>query len=111
MKRIFALSLALLITISSASPGYCDDPMRKLTRGICNLLTFPCELPIRIHAAYKRGGLAEGLTYGLWEGACNMVFRGAMGFYETISFPIPIPEGYEPIMTDPEFLWPFLPKR
>lgn len=108
MKKTFTVSLVILFFISLfASPGYCGDykgPIRKLTRGFCNLATFPVELPYRMDREFKGMG-PEGLVYGFMEGMCMMAGRAVAGFYEIVTFPIPMPEKYEPVLTDPEFFF------
>lgn len=105
MKKAVLAGIALLLIMNLALPAYCDDPPKKLFRGICNLLTCPLEIPHRIADTYKHSGPFEAMTYGIWVGSCTMVLRGAVGFFEVISFPFPIPSGYEPVINDPEFLW------
>ncbi len=104
MKKIISLSLILLLMISFAAPAYSDGPLKKLGRGIWNLLTFPFEVPNRMTEANKRAGCYESVTYGLWEGLCMACFRAAMGAYEVVTFPVPLPDRYEPILKDPEYL-------
>ncbi len=111
MKRIIVLCLFVAISITFITPAYCDGPLRKLERGVSNFLTFPMEIPNRIAKTNARSGPYEAATYGLWEGLCMMVLRVAAGVFETLTFPFPIPEHYEPILTDPEFLINFGAKK
>lgn len=104
-RRAVIIFLALLFVMNLATDGYCFGPLKKLGRGICNLLTFPFEIPHRMIDANKRSGFYEAMTYGFWEGIINMGGRAASGFWEIATFPIPIPLEYKPIMDDPEFLW------
>ncbi|MDD5422696.1 MAG: exosortase system-associated protein, TIGR04073 family [Candidatus Omnitrophica bacterium] len=104
MKKIISIVLVTLFILNIAQVGYCG-PMRKLGRGVSNLLTFPYEIPHRIMETNKRAGPYEAATYGLLEGLCMMVGRAGAGFYEVVSFPIPVPPGYEPLINDPEMFW------
>ena len=104
MKRSVCIVLVLLIVLSLATPGYCYGPIRKLGRGICNLLTWPFEIPYRIMETNKSSGTSAAITIGIWNGACSMIMRFFFGVYEVATFPVPIPAGYEPCLKDPEFL-------
>ena len=105
MKRTVKVVLVIALILSIASPGYCGAG-RKLMRGLSNLITCPLELPNRMRIAVKEEkNLVEVIGIGLPKGLGMMIMRGCFGLYETLSFPIPIPENYEPMITDPEFFW------
>jgi len=106
MKNILLILMISFLVVSVAAPAYCDGPGRKLGRGLWNMFTFPGEIPNRISKARQRAGLGEAMTSGFIEGIAMMGFRLAIGMYETATFIIPIPENYEPILNDPEFLLP-----
>jgi putative exosortase-associated protein (TIGR04073 family) len=91
--------------MGSVAPGYCQTPARKLGRGVWNVLTFPGEIFNRIKTRCEDAGPIEGVTTGLFEGIGMSVFRLAMGIVETVFFVVPLPEKYEPIIKDPEFLF------
>jgi putative exosortase-associated protein (TIGR04073 family) len=80
------------------------DPMRKLGRGLANCLTFPIEIPNRISDVNNSDGPMAAITYGLVKGIVMSLFRATVGAYEIITFPIPIPSHYKPIIKDPEFM-------
>jgi putative exosortase-associated protein (TIGR04073 family) len=103
MKKAVAALLVVILVAGCASPGYCG-PFRKLKRGICNLLTFPCEVPNRMYkAGSELGPSLDRIGYGIFTGIAMTGLRLLAGVWETFSFPIAIPENYEPIVTDPEF--------
>ncbi len=106
MKKAILISLVLLLILNLAGPGYCYGPVEKLGRGIANLITWPLEIPNRMTQANKRSGPYEAATYGLMEGICSMLVRLAAGVFEVATFPFPLPERYEPILNDPELIWP-----
>jgi hypothetical protein len=56
-------------------------------------------------AAKEEKSWVEVIGMGLPKGLGMIIMRGCFGLYETLSFPIPIPENYEPMITDPEFFW------
>ena len=43
------------------------------------------------------GGFPKGILFGIW--------REALGVYEVVTFPIPVPAGYRPLI-EPEFIIP-----
>jgi putative exosortase-associated protein (TIGR04073 family) len=104
MKKFIIIILISVFVLSSAGTGYCGA-MRKLKRGVANLVTWPMELPYRMSERNKRSGPYEAATYGLIEGACTMCVRLAAGAWETATFFFPLPDRYEPILSDPEFFF------
>ncbi|MCX5678475.1 MAG: exosortase system-associated protein, TIGR04073 family [Candidatus Omnitrophica bacterium] len=80
------------------------DPLRKLGRGLANCLTFPIEIPNRISDVNNSDGPMAAVTYGLVKGTVMSLFRAMIGAYEVLTFPIPFPGGYRPIIKDPEFI-------
>lgn len=103
------LSLLLVSTLAlslTASAGTDDPPsghnaLRKLGRGIANVLFGIVELPSQItKAASEHGG--GGLPYGVGKGFVRWFGREVTGAYDIVTFPVPFPKGYKPIMK-PEF--------
>ena len=76
---------------------------RKLGRGIANVLFGIVEVPNQVtQTTYDRGG-AAGTTFGVGKGVMRWIGRELTGVYEIVTFPVPLPHGYKPIMK-PE--WP-----
>lgn len=104
-RKILAAITVIALIIGIASPAMAqNDPMRKLGRGIANCVSFPAELPLQISRVNNSDGPVAACTYGVVKGFVYGVMRAMTGVYETVSFPIPVPQGYKPIMTDPEFM-------
>ena len=82
---------------------YADTPMKKLGRGFCNILTCPLELFKGVQDVGNENGPLAAYSYGILEGLFNTVVRAAVGVYEVVTFPIPVPPDFEPILTNPEF--------
>lgn len=76
----------------------------KLARGFANVLTSPLEIPRNVQNVTEEQGILIGWTGGLCQGIGMMALRIIVGAYEIITFPIPFPEGYKPVIT-PEFVW------
>ena len=76
---------------------------RKLGRGVANTLLGIVEIPDQIVQVSREHGGGAGATWGVIKGIGRFFEREGVGIYEIITFPIPAPRGYEPIM-QPEFL-------
>jgi putative exosortase-associated protein (TIGR04073 family) len=104
-KKIVSAIIVLLLIASFATPGYCDGPIKKLGRGVCNILFCPVELFMQISNVNRCDGPMAGITYGVAKGIVMVLVRGTVGVYETMTFPIPMPSCYRPILTEPEFIF------
>jgi len=112
MRKIAVLCIVLLSAALFTVSGYCDgadtgtdDALKKLGRGVSNCVTFPCEVPIQICRANETDGPAAAFTWGVAKGLGRAVVRALSGVYEVVTFPIPLPAHYRPVMGDPEFLF------
>ncbi len=76
---------------------------RKLGRGLGNLAFGWMELLKGIQDVGDQQNFIAGLTWGPIYGAGNAIVREAAGAYEVLTFPIPIPENFKPIL-QPEFV-------
>ncbi len=74
-------------------------------RGVANLVTFPYEIVRQgaIDFNSPRGGI--GIFTGGFRGVFYGVVRALAGAYDLVTFPIPLPAGYRPLM-QPEFIVP-----
>jgi len=88
-------------SVTDKDPG---DALRKLGRGISNCLTFPLEIFNQISKTNNTDGPMAALSYGLAKGVVMTGYRALVGVYEVVTFPIPFPEYYKPIIVDPEFM-------
>lgn len=102
---IMSFIFILLSNIILSSPVYAQDPLRKLGRGVTNMALCWWELPTHIQSAGKEAGVAAALSYGILKGLGRTVLRMASGIYETVTFLVPIPKNYKPILTNPEFIF------
>lgn len=75
----------------------------KLGRGVSNALGGWLEIPLNVHKRYAAsdtgGSLATGLVYGLFKG----LVRTGVGVYETVTFCLPYPEHYAPVLPTLEY--------
>jgi putative exosortase-associated protein (TIGR04073 family) len=106
MKRNILITVfVILLAVSFANPAYCDTALKKLGRGICNVVTCPFEIFEQIARVNTSDGPMAGLTYGLLKGVAMTGVRVVVGAYEIVTFPIPFPKDYKPILKDPEFFF------
>ena len=104
MKKFVLVMLVSSIIVLNATPGYCETPaFRKFRRGFCNLVTFHLEFMNQVERAGAKGGNGRAKTFGVFNGITMPAARILTGAYEVVTFPIPFPSGYKPIMNDPEF--------
>jgi len=104
-RTISIVLIAFLFVAVAAAPGYCDDQLKKLGRGLCNIGTFPFEIFLQASRVNTSDGPMAGATWGLLKGIGMAGTRLAVGVYETVTFPVPMPKDYQPILKDPEFMF------
>ena len=106
MKKIkFIVILAIIVSlISMQSPCFAENMLRKLGRGTCNILTSFIELPKAIQESFYADGPLAAVTHGILDGLYKFTARTVVGVYEVVTFPVPIPAHYAPII-EPEFLF------
>jgi len=76
----------------------------KFVRGVANLATGLAEFPKQIYLIGKNEGWVQGAFRGPLEGLGMFIARTLAGAYEVVTFPIPVPPGYQPMLL-PEFVW------
>lgn len=103
MRRFIVALVIVGLVLALASPLYANDPMRKLGRGITNVVSAPYGLVKGIGDAADEKGIVAAATWGVFRGVVNVVKRTVVGVYEVATFPLPIPAGYKPILENPEF--------
>ena len=104
-KTVRIVLVVFLVSSVISTPLYADDPLKKLGRGVSNVLLCPMEVLRGIGDANKESGWFAGATWGFLQGVFKGGMRGVVGAYEVVTFPIPFPKDYKPILTDPEFMF------
>jgi len=85
-----------------------DDPpegqhaLRKLGRGLANVVFGIVEVPNQVTKVTAEHGGGAGVTYGVGKGLVRWIGRELTGAFEVVTFLVPVPRGYKPIMK-PEF--------
>jgi putative exosortase-associated protein (TIGR04073 family) len=108
--KVKTLAVAFLVFASVAHADNDQPPsnhhaLRKLGRGISNLLFGIVEVPNQVTKVTSENGGAAGVTYGVGKGIVRWICREAVGVYEIVTFPIPVPHHYKPVM------WPEFPNE
>lgn len=104
-KLVCVFILFSMVGIFINSPLAADTALKKLGRGISNVASSPLEVWKRISDVNNENGPIAAFTWGLLNGIFRTGIRAIVGIYEVVTFPIPLPKDYEPIITDPEFFF------
>ena len=104
-KRAAVIVALILIGLFSIhSTCFAQNMLRKLGRGLANITTGVIEIPKAVQETfYEEGPVAAG-SWGLIDGVYKFFARTIVGVYEVLTFPIPLPADYAPIV-EPEFLF------
>ena len=104
-KKLVLIIVAVVFIAGAHSNAIAESggPVKKLGRGIANIISSPLEIGKSYSEISQERGIIAGSTWGLLKGAQNFIVRSVTGVYEVLTFPIPQPEDYEPLLTDPEF--------
>lgn len=76
---------------------------RKLFRGVGNVVFGFMELPLTINREIARLDPVTGAVTGTIKGTARTAARMGVGAFEVVTFPIPTPRDYRPIIK-PEFV-------
>ncbi|MBL7157537.1 MAG: exosortase system-associated protein, TIGR04073 family [Candidatus Omnitrophica bacterium] len=103
MKRISKLIVCVIIISFCLTNISYAGAFKKLGRGLANTFTGWIEVFTTIERKFEEEEYLIAVFYGFPEGLVRAVTRTAVGLYETVTFPIPIPDNYEVIL-EPEFV-------
>ena len=109
LRHLLGVAVSALVVcgggvMAQAETGVADARLRKLGRGLANIVTAPAEL-VRVPSLVgQRDGYLAGSTVGLLQGIWKMVGREAAGLADTLLFYSRYPDNYAPIVK-PEFVW------
>lgn len=107
---VLCLSLAGAAGVRAEEPAVAEQPSvlkqigTKLVRGLANLTTGVGEIPKQIYLVWKREGWVQGTVRGPLEGLGMFIVRTAAGAYDVVTFPIPLPSDYQPVLL-PDYVW------
>lgn len=98
------LFIFCLVFVLGAHKVFADDPLRKLGRGVVNTASGWLEVPAEIFREADRSSGAGSLFAAPFKGLFKAVGRTITGVYEIVTFPIPLPSRYRPVV-EPEFIF------
>ena len=87
----------------TANVAYGTGVGKKLGRGISNAAFGWLEIPKGIQDVGEENNFIAGVTWGPIYGLGKAVMRTVAGAYEVVTFPVPVPPNFEPLVT-PEFM-------
>jgi putative exosortase-associated protein (TIGR04073 family) len=100
-KKVLALvAFFVFCGVCSSQAGYMENIVRKLGRGICNVVSLPFEFGGNVESIAYEEGLPAACTYGVVRGVYRSVVRCVVGVYEVGTFPIS-----QGAIVEPEFVW------
>ncbi len=116
MKKSFATLIAIFALLAFSLPLMAAEaeihgegtPQRKLQRGFLNVALSPIEISNELSKGVKNDTLPPSWIAGLGRGSIYAVGRALVGVYEMVTFAIPWPAKYKPVL-QPEFAWQHLP--
>jgi putative exosortase-associated protein (TIGR04073 family) len=102
--KILLVCLVITAMAVAATQCYAQNPGKKIGRGLANIFSGWIELPKNIYETSVEENVLSGITMGLAKGVGMTIVRTGAGVYETVTFPFPIPEDYQPVL-EPEFVF------
>ncbi len=116
MKRMPLLIVSLVVLFSSVAHAQ-NAPVKKLLRGMVNIVSAPIEVPKQARAYWIKGAqitphilvwIGSGAVWGVVQG----IKRTGSGIWDVVSFPFAKPADFGPLLK-PDFVfdeWPRNPK-
>lgn len=107
MKRLKSVLFVLwVVLVLQTAPAYSqgvsvDQAARKLGRGLVNVVTGWAEIPVQLGTGMSETESIEGFFLGFGKGLVWTILRTGAGVYETVTFFIPLPANYAPLMDPP----------
>jgi|GEM_PF-413925 len=111
--RILAAAFTVFVAIFITTPAFATEPQKpesivekmsfKLVRGLTNVVTSVGEIPKQTYLSVHNHG-AVGYVVGPIKGIGMTVYRALIGGAEAVTFLVPAPGYYDP-MLDPPYVW------
>ncbi|WP_447972782.1 exosortase system-associated protein, TIGR04073 family [Nitrospira sp. Kam-Ns4a] len=90
--------------VRAEGPRFAEQIALKLARGAANFCTGWAELPKQVTLIAREKGWLVGLTRGTLEGLGMVGARTIAGAYEVLTFSVPVPPQYRPLLK-PDYVW------
>lgn len=98
-KHFLILGMAALVLTGLISEAFAkDDAFTKFGRGMANITLSFGELYTQPILLSKDNDISTAFFGGLFKGTAMFIVREAVGIYEVITFPLPVPKEYKPII-------------
>lgn len=94
---LLLITFGVLLSFACLPVAYANDPFVKLGRGLTNIVTSPFEILVQSIEVKKSHDHFTSLVAGPLRGIVVAGRRILTGAYEVVTFPLPIPKGYEPL--------------
>ena len=103
---LFAFACPLIATEVAPEAAIQGEgtPLRKLQRGFLNVALCPFEISNELSKEVRNDTLPPSWIAGLGRGSFYAVGRALTGVYEMVTFAVPYPANYKPVL-QPEFPW------
>ncbi len=79
-----------------------SGPLKKLNRGLINIVTSPIEIARQVDQSWKEGAEAKSIDRGIFSGIMKGIMytagRMSSGIWDVVSFPFQTPKNYDSIM-------------
>ena len=98
------VGMAVPAFANETSPSYMTGALRKLGRGVANVVSCPFELIRTPELVGRKDGYPAAVTVGIFQGVWRTVERGVVGVVEAGTFFVAIPKDFAPIL-QPEFIY------
>lgn len=102
LSRGIIICVVALMILNIASASYAQSMADKLNRGLTNIVTGWFELPKNMSVGISKHDFVSAFFIGLPKGCWMATVRTGAGIYDTVTFAIPLPQEYKPIL-EPEF--------
>ncbi len=102
MKKVLVAFLLAGLAVAAVAdiqspPGSKHTPVRKLSRGLANIIYGPLELTATFERTLKEDGSMEAFSHGIVNGLDRAGMRIGYGLFELVNFRTPIfKESYRP---------------
>jgi putative exosortase-associated protein (TIGR04073 family) len=93
----------LLAAVVAVAPGVCraQDMESKIQRGFANMVGGVVEIPGCVTDVTRKQGPLMGFSVGLLKGVGMVPVRTAVGVFEFLTFFVPAPANYDPVLRPP----------
>lgn len=100
-KQLIALILIVAVAATAPAAYAGENAFTKLSRGLVNIISSPLEYISEYMKLEEDHNTAAAVIGSVFTGTVSMVARILGGAYEVVTFPVPVPSAYKPLMQPP----------